>query len=97
MTLKFSDIDQDIQTLTPQEVAEQLKGCGAIELDEGEAICNVTLEYGCDLEITIVDEDTNEDYTETFTLCDIREYFTEFEYYKWAKDENDKDVLACFN
>ena len=104
MTLKFSDIDQDIQTLTPQEVAKQLEGCGAIELDEDERISEVRLECGCDLEIDIekvIEDDPRcsayPSHTETFTLSDIREYFTEFDYYKWAKDENDEDVLACFN
>ena len=96
MILKFSDYDE-IHTMTPKEVAEQLVNCGAIDLDENESICNVSLECGTDLEITIVDEDTNEDYTATFTLEDIRSEFTECEYYCWAKDENGNDVLACFN
>lgn len=96
MTLKFSDYD-NIELLTINEVAEQLKACGAIDLDENESICDVSLEFGTDLEITIVDEDTNKDYIETFTLEDIREYFTESEYYAWVKNEADEDILACFN
>ena len=36
-------------------------------------------------------------HTEEFTLSDIREHFTQGEWYTWAKDEDGNDILLCFN
>jgi hypothetical protein len=90
--------------LTPREVAEQLRDCGAIELAADEKIGEVRLEYGTDLEIDIdkvIEDDPRcsgyTDRTETFTISDIRDHFTSADYYAWARDEDGDDVvLMCF-
>ena len=86
----------DISTLSVKEVADQLMNS---RLERGERIGDVRLECGCDLEIDIlIDEpsDPRLDRTETFTISDIREDFTQGDWYAWAKDENGEDVLICF-
>lgn len=90
----------DISTLSVKEVADQLMNS---RLERGERIGDVRLECGCDLEIDIlIDEpsdprlDGHLDHTETFTLSDIREDFTEGDWYAWAKTEDGEDVLVCF-
>lgn len=90
----------DISTLSVKEVADQLMNS---RLERGEKIGDVRLECGCDLEIDIlIDEpsdprlDGHLDRTETFTISDIRDDFTQGDWYAWAKDENGEDVLICF-
>lgn len=90
MTLKFSEYDA-IHTYTPREVANMLVDCGYIDLDDDECITDVRLECGSDLEI-----DFSSDRSENYTVCDIRDAFTASDYCAWAKDENDNDVLVCF-
>ena len=99
-TINFYD---EPASLTLREVAEQLENCGAIHLDEDEAIGECRLECGTDLEIDInkVIEDDPRcsgylDHTESLTLSDIRDYFTAADYYAWGKDENGDDRLYCF-
>lgn len=100
-------IDEDTLTdtavLSPREVAEQLRDCGAIELAADERIGEVRLECGTDLEIDIdkaIEDDPRcsgyTDHTETFTISDIRDYFTAADYYAWARDEDGDDFLLCF-
>lgn len=90
----------DISTLSVKEVADQLMNS---RLERDEKIGDVRLEYGCDLDIDILVDDPSDprldghlDRTETFTLSDIREDFTEGTWYTWAKDEDGEDVLVCF-
>ena len=97
------DTLMDTAILTPREVAEQLRDCGAIELAADEKIGEVRLECGTDLEIDIdkvIEDDPRcsgyTDRTETFTMSDITDYFTAADYYAWAKDEDGNDVLMCF-
>lgn len=97
------DTLMDTAVLTPREVAEQLRDCGAIELAADEKIGEVRLEFGTDLEIDIdkiIEDDPRcsgyTDRTETFTMSDITDYFTAADYYAWAKDEDGNDVLMCF-
>jgi hypothetical protein len=80
--------------MTPQEVAEQLTWCGELNLEDGERIVSVTLECGCDLEVTI--RDGENEYTREFTEWDIKQAFDQPEWVVWAKDENGNDVLLCF-
>ena len=94
------EINDNVQLLSPKEVAEQLLN-GTLE--DGEYIGDVRLECGCDLEVDIhlrdeMDKriDGYRDRTETFTLGDIRDTFTAADYYAWVKDESGDDVLACF-
>lgn len=100
--MKYS-IESDMQPLSLTEVAEQLQGCGALQLEADERTGEVRLECGTDLEIDIIKSDPMDrridgfrDRTETFTISDIREHFTAADYYTWAKDENGDDVLLCF-
>lgn len=93
----------DMAVLTPREVAEQLRDCGAIELAADEKIGEVRLEFGTDLEIDIdkvIEDDPRcsgyTDRTETFTIGDIGYHFTAADYYAWARDESGDDVLLCF-
>lgn len=93
----------DTEVLTPREVAEQLRDCGAIELAADEEIGEVRLEFGTDLEIDIkkvIEDDPRcsgyTDRTETFTMSDITDYFTAADHYAWATDEDGDDVLMCF-
>ena len=97
------DTLMDTAVLTPREVAEQLRDCGAIELAADEKIGEVRLEFGMDLEIDIdkvIEDDPRcsgyTDRTETFTMSDITDYFTAADYYAWAKDEDGNDVLMSF-
>ena len=90
----------DISTLSVKEVADQLMNS---RLERGERIGDVRLECGCDLEIDIlIDEpsdlrlDGHLDRTETFTISDIRDDFTQGDWYAWAKTEDGEDVLVCF-
>lgn len=98
--MKLELNSNDIQLLSLKEVAEQLMNG---KLDNGERIGEVRLECGVDLEIDIevvVEDDPRcssyHEYTETYTLGDIRSEFEAADYYCWAKDENGNDVLACF-
>ena len=97
------DTLMDTTILSLCEVAEQLRDCGAIELAADEKIGEVRLECGTDLEIDIdkvIEDDPRcsgyTDHTETFTMSDIRDYFTAADYYAWAKDKDGNDVLMCF-
>lgn len=90
----------DISTLSVKEVADLLM---ISRLKRGERIGDIRLECGCDLEIDILIDDPSDprhdgnlDYTETFTISDIRDEFTQGDWYAWAKDENGEDVLICF-
>jgi len=94
------EITDDVQLLSPREVAEQLMNP---QLAAGEYIGDVRLECGCDLEVDIhlhdeMDKriDGYRDRTETFTLGDIRDTFVAADYYAWVKDEDGNDYLACF-
>ena len=97
------DTLMDTPVLSLREVVEQLENCGAIELAADEKIGEVRLEYGTGLEVDIdkvIEDDPRcsgyNDRTETFTISDIRDYFTAADYYAWAKDEDGDDVLMCF-
>ena len=101
-TIDENDIS-DTEVLTPREVAEQLVNCGAIELEPDERIGEIELDFVTDLAIEIekvIEGDPRcsgySERTETFTLSDIRDYFTASDYYAWAKDEDGNDVLMCF-
>ena len=90
----------DISTLSVKEVADQLMNS---RLERDEMIGDVRLECGCDLDIDILVDDPSDprldghiDRTETFTLSDIRDYFTQGDWYAWAKTEDGEDVLVCF-
>ena len=90
-------------TLTLREVAEQLANCGAIQLVDDEIIGDVRLEFEADLEVEIdkvVDGDPRcreyNERSETWTLGDIRCYFTMADFYAWGKDENGEYCLYCF-
>ena len=90
----------DISTLSVKEVADQLMNS---RLERDEKIGDVRLECGCDLDIDILVDDPSDprldghiDRTETFTLSDIRDYFTQGDWYAWAKTEDGEDVLVCF-
>ncbi|MBQ6329290.1 MAG: hypothetical protein IJI35_09780 [Kiritimatiellae bacterium] len=91
------ELSDDVQTLTIEEVVEQLKSSGALEVGDGEYIGECRLECGCDLEVDITSCLVGSDRTETFTEEDIREHFTQGEWYAWAKDEDGNDILLCFN
>ena len=90
--IHIDDDSLDVAILTPKEVAEQLMNS---RLDGGERIGEVRLECGCDLEVDVV-RDGKYEYTETFTLGDIRSEFEAADYYCWAEDSDGNDVLACF-
>ena len=90
----------DISTLSVKEVADQLMNS---RLGRDEKIGDIRLEYGCDLDIDILVDDPSDprldghiDRTETFTLSDIRDEFTQSDWYAWAKTEDGEDVLICF-
>lgn len=90
----------DISTLSVKEVADQLMNS---RLGRDEKIGDVRLECGCDLDIDILVDDPSDpsldghiDRTETFTLSDIRDDFTQGDWYAWAKTEDGEDVLVCF-
>lgn len=94
---------RDFCVLTPQEVAEQLVNCGAIELQADERIGKVRLEYGTDLDIDIekvIEDDPRcssyVDHTETFDIGDIERHFEAADYCAWVHDEKGDDFLMCF-
>lgn len=89
MIIKFSD-HEDISVYRPEEVAQMLVDCCDLELDDDERITNVSLEFGCDLEIEI-----NGERTETYTIRDLTIAFDVADFIAWAKDENDNDILVC--
>lgn len=98
------ELTKDVEALSVSEVVEQLIGCGAIEIGPDKRLGESRLECGCDLEIDIMENDPMDkridgflSHTETFTISDIREYFTQGEWYAWAKDEDGDDILLCFN
>lgn len=97
------EITNDCEALSVTEVVQQLIGCGALEVGNGERLGESRLECGCDLEIDIMTDDPSDprihgclDHTESFTISDIREHFTAADYYTWAKDEDGDDILLCF-
>lgn len=94
----------NVEALSLTEVVQQLIGCGAIEIAPDKRLGECRLECGCDLEIDIMENDPSDpridgclSHTEEFTLSDIREHFTQGEWYAWAKDEDENDILLCFN
>ena len=94
----------NVEALSLTEVVEQLVGCGALQIEADKKLGESRLECGCDLEIDIMENDPSDpridgclSYTEEFTLSDIREHFTQGEWYAWAKDEDGNDILLCFN
>lgn len=95
------EITSDVDTLSKGEVVQQLVNCGAIELD-CEKIGESRIECGCDLEIDIMHDEPEDpringclSRTETFTLADIRDWFTEGDAYAWATDEDGDEILLC--
>ena len=103
MTITIPSCD-DINLLSPKDVAERLATCGALTLDDGERTGEMRVEYGVDLEIDIHVSDPSDpridghlDHTETYTLDDLRTYLADTaEYLIWVKDANGDDYLACF-
>ena len=94
----------NVEALSLTEVVEQLVGCGALQIAHDKKLGESRLECGCDLEIDIMENDPSDpridgclSHTEEFTLSDIREHFTQGEWYTWAKDEDGNDILLCFN
>ena len=97
------ELKDDVQALSVAEVVEQLKSCGALNLEDGERVKDARLECGCDLEVDIeqvIEDDPRcsgyDTRTETFSEADIMSYFVNAEYVFWAKDEDGVDVLLCF-
>lgn len=98
------EITNDCEALSVTEVVQQLIGCGALEVGNGERLGESRLECGCDLEIDIMTDDPSDprihgclDHTETFTLDDLRTYLADTaEYLIWVRDANGDDYLACF-
>ena len=93
------EIADDVQLLSPREVAEQLMNP---QLAADEYIGDVRLEYG-ELAVDIHKHDEMDkridgyrDRTESFTIRHIRATFVAADYYAWVKDENGDDVLGCF-
>ncbi len=98
------EITSEVETLSVKEVVDQLLGCGALEPMQGKKVGESRVEYGCDLEIDIMEDDPSDpridgclSHTETFTLSDIATWFTQGDAYAWAKDEDGDDILLCFN
>lgn len=78
MTITITNCDE-VNLLSPKDVAERLVTCGALTLDDGERTGEMRVEYGVDLEIDIHVSDPSDpridghlDRTETFTLGDLR-------------------------
>ena len=98
------ELMDECETMSVSEVVEQLKRCGALEVEPDKKIGECRIEFGCDLEIDIMENEPGDpridgclSHTESFTLADIREHFTQCEWYAWAKDEDGDEILLCFN
>lgn len=91
MTITIPSCD-DINLLSPKDVAERFTTCGALTLDDGERTGEMRVEYGVDLEIDIHVSDPSDpridghlDHIETFTLGDLRTYLADTaEYLIWV-------------
>lgn len=98
------EITSDYGTLSVSEVVEQLKLCGALDIAADKKIGECRVECGCDLEIDILENEPEDpridgglSHTETFTLSDVATWFTHYDAYAWAKDEDGDDILLGFN
>lgn len=97
-----NDTCYDTEVLSLEEVADQLRGCGAFDLGDDEKIGEVVREDG-DL-VVFIDYDEPMDVRihgcrkreVAFSLVEINNHFTAADYYSWAKDEDGNDVLMCF-
>ena len=97
------ELTSECATLSVSEVVEQLKCCGALNVEPDKKIGECRVECGCDLEIDIMENEPDDpridgclSHTESFTLADIKVWFDQADAYAWAKDEDGDEILLCF-
>ena len=97
------ELMDECETMSVSEVVEQLKRCGALEVKPDKKIGECRIECGCDLEVDIMENEPDDpridgclSHTESFTLADIRVWFTNADTFAWAKDEDGDEILLCF-